>query len=168
MSFDETSLDENHSLKCRLLKCYCIKWYFLICLLLKCYCMKRPFNEMCVAEMLLHKMSVAGVVVVTHLAERSLLLFWIRGSNPVIIFLFTVEITVEKTKINKKRLGMAHFIKDVCCLNVTTQNVSVGSSSQVSESDRSSFGKILIQFLHRGCHLPSSSSTIQNSQIENS
>ena len=49
--------------------------------------------------------------------ETSILISEIRGSNPVIgkflyrtFLLLTVKITVEKVKINKKRLGMTHFL----------------------------------------------------------
>ena len=52
-------------------------------------------------------------VVVAQLVEWSLLIPEVRSSNPVIgkIYiehLFTIN-CIENTKINKKRLGMAHF-----------------------------------------------------------
>ena len=57
-----------------------------------------------------------GVVVVAQLVERSLLTPEVRSSNPVIgkllsdIYLITVN-WIEKTKMKKKRPGMAHFLK---------------------------------------------------------
>ena len=53
---------------------------------------------------------------VAQLVERSLPTPEVRGSNPVIgkllsdIYLFT-DNYIEKTKIKKKRPGMAHFLK---------------------------------------------------------
>ena len=54
-------------------------------------------------------------VVVAQSVEQSLLIPEVHGLNPVIgkIYiehLFTIN-GIEKTKINKKRLGMAHFLK---------------------------------------------------------
>ena len=51
---------------------------------------------------------------VAHLVERSLLIPEVHGSNPVIgkiniENLFTIS-CIEKTKINKRRSGMAHFL----------------------------------------------------------
>ena len=54
----------------------------------------------------------SGAVVVAQLVERSLSIPEVRGSNPVIgkilYWTFTVN-CIEKTKIKKKRPGMAHF-----------------------------------------------------------
>ena len=51
-------------------------------------------------------------VVKAQLVERSLPIPEVRGSNPVIgktiYYLYTVN-GIEKTKIKKKRPGMAHF-----------------------------------------------------------
>ena len=60
-------------------------------------------------------MSVLWAVVVAQLVERSLAIPEDQGWNPVIgkIYiehLFTVN-CIEKTKIKKKRSGMAHFLK---------------------------------------------------------
>ena len=53
-------------------------------------------------------------VVVAQLVERSLLTPEVRGSNPVIgnnlYWIFSVN-CIEKTKIKKKRPGLAHFLK---------------------------------------------------------
>ena len=53
-------------------------------------------------------------MVVAQLVERSLPIPEVRSSNPVIgknlYRTFTVN-CIEKTKINKKRPGMAHFLK---------------------------------------------------------
>ena len=57
-----------------------------------------------------------GVVVVAQLVERSLLTPEVRSSNPVIgkllldIYLITVN-WIEKTRMKKKRPGMAHLKK---------------------------------------------------------
>ena len=50
---------------------------------------------------------IRGVVVI-QLVDRSLPTLEVRGSNPVLGKLF---ITYISTKINKKRPGMAHFLK---------------------------------------------------------
>ena len=60
-------------------------------------------------------MSVLWAVVVAQLVERSLAIPEDQGWNPVIgkIYiehLFTVN-CIEKTKLKKKRSGMAHFLK---------------------------------------------------------
>ena len=49
-----------------------------------------------------------GAVVVPLLAEQLLPIPEVRGSNPVIGKFYNEHITV-KTKINKKRPGMAHL-----------------------------------------------------------
>ena len=57
-------------------------------------------------------------VVVAHLVEQLLLIPEVRGSTPVIgkiyiehlfVYLFIIN-CIEKTKINKKRPGMVHFL----------------------------------------------------------
>ena len=58
---------------------------------------------------------ICWAVVVAQLVERSLPIPEVRGSNPVIgknlYRTFTVN-CIEKTKIKKKRPGMAHFLKN--------------------------------------------------------
>ena len=60
------------------------------------------------------KIEPPGEVVVAQLVERLLPIPEVRGSNPVIgknlYRTFTVN-CIEKTKIKKKRPGMAHFFK---------------------------------------------------------
>ena len=55
------------------------------------------------------------VVVVAQLVERLLTIPEVRGSTPVIGKIFIEHLfiinCIEKTKINKKRPGMAHFLK---------------------------------------------------------
>ena len=48
-------------------------------------------------------------VEVALLVERSLLTPEIRGSNPDISKILSTNCTIEKTKLMKKRLGMAHL-----------------------------------------------------------
>ena len=48
-----------------------------------------------------------------QLLERSLLTPEIRGSNPIIGKILSTNCTIEKTKIKKKRPGMAHLKKRV-------------------------------------------------------
>ena len=61
-----------------------------------------------------------GAVVVAQLEERSLLIPEVCGSNPVIskklYWKFTVNCN-EKTKIKKKRPGMAHILRNVMRFN---------------------------------------------------
>ena len=65
-----------------------------------------------------YKVNMLGEVVVAQLVERSLPIPEVRGSNPVIgknlYRTFTVN-CIEKTKIKKKRPGMAHFKKKLIC-----------------------------------------------------
>ena len=59
------------------------------------------------------------LVVVAQLANRSLLTPEVRGSNPVIgEVLLNIVNSFEKTKIKKKRLGMAHFYNESLILSV--------------------------------------------------
>ena len=48
-------------------------------------------------------------VVVTQFAERSLLTPEVRGSNPDIGKILPTNCSIKKTKIKKKRPGMAHL-----------------------------------------------------------
>ena len=50
-------------------------------------------------------------VVVAQLVERSLPTPDVRGSNPDIGKVLSTNCTLEKTKIKKKRPGMAHLLK---------------------------------------------------------
>ena len=50
-------------------------------------------------------------MVSAQLVERLLPTSEIRGSNPVIDKILSVNCTIEKTKIKKKRPGMAHFLR---------------------------------------------------------
>ena len=50
-------------------------------------------------------------MVVAQLVERSLPTPEIRGLNPDIGKILSTNCTIEKTKIKKKRLGMAHLLK---------------------------------------------------------
>ena len=52
-------------------------------------------------------------MVVAQLVERSLPTPEIRGLNPDIGKILSTNCTIEKTKIKKKRLGMAHLSKKV-------------------------------------------------------
>ena len=54
-------------------------------------------------------MWLVWAVVVAQLVERSLLTPEIRGSNPDIGKTLSTNCTIEKTKIKKKRSGMAHL-----------------------------------------------------------
>ena len=59
-----------------------------------------------------------GAVVVAQLVERSLSIPEVRGSNSDIGKFFYWILTVnciEKTKIKKKRPGLAHFYETKCC-----------------------------------------------------
>ena len=76
-----------------------------------------------------------------QLVERSLPTSEVRGSNPAIgnfyiEHLFTVN-CVEKTKIKKKRSGMAHFFKKILTwrLSVSHQLHDGGFSIGVSHGD---------------------------------
>ena len=51
-------------------------------------------------------------VVVAQLAEQSLPTSEILGSNPDIGEILCTKCTIENTKINQKRLGMAHLKKN--------------------------------------------------------
>ena len=71
-----------------------------------------------------------------QLVERSVLTLKVRGSNPVIgkiniEHLLTVK-CVEKTKIKKKRPGIAHFLKKnidtVICVFLIGQNILFDST----------------------------------------
>ena len=57
--------------------------------------------------------TIKWAVVVAQLIERSLLRPEIRGSNPVIGKILSTKLSanciIEKPKIKKKRLGMAHL-----------------------------------------------------------
>ena len=65
------------------------------------------------------KVVLKWAVIVAQLVELSLPIPEVRGSNPVIgkkffisiEHLFTINCVLEKTKIKKKRPGMAHFFK---------------------------------------------------------
>ena len=48
-------------------------------------------------------------MVVTQLVERSLQTPEIFGSNPIIVKVLNTKLKIEKTKILKKRLEMAHL-----------------------------------------------------------
>ena len=57
-------------------------------------------------------------MVVAHLVERSLPIPKVRSLNPVIgknVYLTFSVNHIEKRKIKKKRLGMAHFLKKQQC-----------------------------------------------------
>ena len=51
-----------------------------------------------------------SAVVVAQLVERSLPTPEVRGSNPDIGKVLSTNCTLEKTKIKKKRPGMAHLL----------------------------------------------------------
>ena len=60
----------------------------------------------------------ALAVVVAQLVERLLPIPEVRGSNPVIgkdlnLTFVYCQLCIEKTKIKKKRPGMAHFLNDL-------------------------------------------------------
>ena len=87
-------------------------------------------------------------VVVAQLVERSLLIPEVRGSNPVIDkklnWTFTVKY-IEKTKINQKRPGMAHFEKNLCwnCGVVVAQLVKLPFRSAEICSSSPVFGNVI-------------------------
>ena len=63
---------------------------------------------------------ILWAVVVAQLVERSLPIPEVCGSNPVIgknLFIYWTfvycQLCIEKTKIKKKRQGMAHFLKNM-------------------------------------------------------
>ena len=62
-----------------------------------------------------------GAVVVAQLVERSLLTPEIRGSNPDIGKVLSTNCTIEKTKIKKKRPGMAQLKKKFTRVTFTKQ-----------------------------------------------
>ena len=76
----------------------------------------------------------SGEVVVAQLVERLLPIPEVRSSNPVIgkiyiehfVYLFTIN-SIEKTKINKKRPGRAHFKKSISCQCVGQQFTKPGA-----------------------------------------
>ena len=70
---------------------------------------------------IIDKQSINWEVVVTLFVERLLSMSEVRGLTPVIgkiyiehlfVFLFIIN-CIEQMKLNKKRLGMAHFLKKV-------------------------------------------------------
>ena len=65
----------------------------------------------------------ALAVVVAQLVERLLLTQEIRGLNPDIGEILSTKCTIEKTKIKKKRPGMAHLFKSVTAPGNTAQNI---------------------------------------------
>ena len=68
------------------------------------------------SQSLLKQKIETWAVVVAQLVEQSLPIIEVRGSNPVIgkklYWIFTVN-CIEKTKMKKKRPGMAHFLKNI-------------------------------------------------------
>ena len=66
-------------------------------------------------------------MVVAQLVERLLPTSEIRGLNPDIGKILSTNCTIEKTKIKKKRPGMAHLKKTTLWLHCTQTRIS-GSS----------------------------------------
>ena len=75
-----------------------------------------------------------GNKVAAQLVEQSLLTPELHGLNPVIgkhlYWMFTVN-SIEKTKINKKRHGLVHFIKNNWLQSITSTQNFTNSRNQV-------------------------------------
>ena len=83
------------------------------------------------------------VVVVAQLVEWSLPILVVHGSNPVIgkiLFIYWTfvycQLCIEKTKIKKKRPGMAHFFKKNVWTHFFPNPNRVRSSTNLSNTNR--------------------------------